>query len=401
MKSFVISSALMALISRNVSGSSSDNDVICISPTNQFTMKVNLYAGELGYYTFDECGDTTNPTIGMTVGEVYTFDQSDNTNYYHPVGFAYFPDGAHDGVDELEPGVAQGSDLSCANDLSCPAPMYFRDGVYQGIYSNIASELAVTTVEDDFGLDVYEPLFFRPLLEWEELGPFTVKVHFDDTGYDEDIFYFCHIHQYMTGRIKLLDSDGDPISADDTPAIPTGYYDEASSFDESCGTFGLGDFQVPNFECPERFVCDAGAAVSSFASCIEAMDCAMIAGMTTNDGTADPRGLFIYQMIPHHQNAVNMAKALLNTFDTPCADLSNEEDPQCVLEVVAREIIVNQNFQIQVMRGILEGYSFEETDDCVVEINPDARTDISTDTGGSPERMDPSAFLRGMGFPIE
>ena len=29
----------------------------------KFTTKVNLYAGELGYYQFEECGDDVNPTL--------------------------------------------------------------------------------------------------------------------------------------------------------------------------------------------------------------------------------------------------------------------------------------------------------------------------------------------------
>jgi hypothetical protein len=37
----------------------------------------------------------------------YFSNQSqDITNYYHPLGLAYYPDGAHDDVDELEPGVS-------------------------------------------------------------------------------------------------------------------------------------------------------------------------------------------------------------------------------------------------------------------------------------------------------
>ena len=36
------------------------------------------------------------------------FDQLDSSNWYHPLGFAYYPDGAHDGVDELEEGVGNG-----------------------------------------------------------------------------------------------------------------------------------------------------------------------------------------------------------------------------------------------------------------------------------------------------
>jgi hypothetical protein len=38
----------------------------------------------LGYYEFEEC-EGTNPTIGMEIGQTYTFMQTDISNYYHPM----------------------------------------------------------------------------------------------------------------------------------------------------------------------------------------------------------------------------------------------------------------------------------------------------------------------------
>ena len=105
----------------------------------KFHASVDLHAGELGYYKFKECGDKTNPTLGMEVGKTYEFVQTDRSNYYHPLGFAYYPDGAHAEADELEPGIVPpGSTSTCGATMSCPAPMYFMDGNYQGAYSNIA-----------------------------------------------------------------------------------------------------------------------------------------------------------------------------------------------------------------------------------------------------------------------
>lgn len=74
----------------------------------------------------------------------------------------------------------------------CPAPMYFVQESYVGEYCNIA-EVANITGHENFGLDNYEPLFFRPITEWTELGPFSVKLRFDDDTFDKDIFYFCHV----------------------------------------------------------------------------------------------------------------------------------------------------------------------------------------------------------------
>jgi len=362
MKSFLLSLALMLLSSRNLQ--KADAHDVCISSTNTFTVKVDMFAGELGYYTFDECGDERNPTLGLAKDVVYTFIQSDISNYYHPMGFAYFADGAHDGVDELEPGITQGSDLTCVDNLDCPAPMYFMDGTYQGLYSNIGDVLTVTTGEDDFGLDVYEPLFFHPIADWIGYGEFTIQLQFDEDSYTDDIFYFCHIHQYMTGRIKFIDGEDQVINNEDKPTLPY-EYDEISAFDATCGTTGLGDFELPNEECPVTFVCDGD---TPFTDCINAMDCAMLVGMTTNVETNEPMALFCHQMIPHHQNAVNMAKALLFSEALSCEDLTNDEDNDCQLEVIAREIITAQNFQIQLMMGALELGDWPVTDDCTVSI---------------------------------
>ena len=52
--------------------------------------------------------------------------------------------------------------------MTCPAPMYFLGDKYLGTYSNDMSLASVTTNEDNFGLDDYEPLFFYPLPEWSE-----------------------------------------------------------------------------------------------------------------------------------------------------------------------------------------------------------------------------------------
>ena len=80
-----------------------------------------------GFFQFEECGDIVNPTLILQVGKVYTFIQADESNNDHPMGFSYYPDGAQNGLEELEPGIALGTDTSCTDDLTCPAPMYFVD----------------------------------------------------------------------------------------------------------------------------------------------------------------------------------------------------------------------------------------------------------------------------------
>jgi len=169
-------------------GSCSSCSCLCAdSTTTTFTVKVDLFAGQLGYFEFDECGDVNpNPTLQMKVGEIYTFDQTDITNYYHPMGFAYDADGALTDSDELEPGVASPNSTSnCAADLLCPAPIYFKNGVMLENYTNLDDGNLVGT--EFFGLDAYEPEFFYPIGDWSS-NEYTIKLRYNDDTVVQDFF---------------------------------------------------------------------------------------------------------------------------------------------------------------------------------------------------------------------
>ena len=174
----------------------------------------------------------------------------------------------------------------------------------------------------------------------------------------------------MSGRIKLLQGGAEVSEADEPPL---GYeYDVPSEFDKTCGSFGISDFQLPNNLCPPRFVCgtsETAQELLDFSACIEAQNCAMVAGMTTGLSAQSETALFIHQMIPHHQNAVNMAKTLLMTDIVDCPDPTDEENIDCVMEIILREIINGQNHQIQLMRGYLEAMGYPQTDNCDVAID--------------------------------
>ena len=161
------------------------------------------------------------------------------------------------------------------------------------------------------------------------------------------------------------------MSDNNTPAIPYSY-DTPSDYDATCGTFGLENFQLDHPECPDKFVCNVPSAnkeLAAFSDCIDSMNCHMLTGMTTNVNAGTAEALFIHQMIPHHQNAVNMAKALMKTGNLQCDDLTKETS-DCALMTILIEIVNNQNAQIQTMRGILEEkYPKYPTDDCKVDIS--------------------------------
>ena len=97
----------------------------------------------------------------------------------------------------------------------------------------------------------------------------------------------------MTGRIKFIDSAGDPLQVEDSPAIPYDY-EQPSAYDQQCGTSNLNQFQLPNEECPSHFVCDKPdpGPLADFVDCIESMNCAMTAGMTTHVSSGSVLALF-------------------------------------------------------------------------------------------------------------
>lgn len=106
----------------------------------------------------------------------------------------------------------------------------------------------------------------------------------------------------MSGRIKLL-RDGVPISDRDHPKL--GYeYDKPGRFDKRCGTHALEEYQLPNSECPAKFVCgtedSTGDLMKHIAPCYDAMNCAMFQAMTTKASSGSEVALFIHHMIPHH-----------------------------------------------------------------------------------------------------
>jgi hypothetical protein len=109
------------------------------------------------------------------------------------------------------------------------------------------------------------------------------------------------IHQFMSGRIKLL-RNGVPISEADAPEL--GYeYDVPGPFDGTCGTYGLDEFQLPHPQCPETYICgledassNSSSGLQSYAACTNAMNCHMFAGMTTGVKAGSPTALFIHQV---------------------------------------------------------------------------------------------------------
>jgi len=325
--------------------------------TGRFFPDSRTKLDRVGHYTFEECGDVINPTLGLVVGQNYTFVQADRSNYYHPLGFPNTPNS-------------------------------FLEG------------------EKSIQRDAYTRRFFEPSPIWISYDEFSVQVRFDDAN--QKPYYECLLHQGMEGSIVLL-RDGssstaiNDLSVTDQAEEPvnaiTTFVDNRSEFDKACGTYGLGQFQLPNPLCPDRFICgteDVTDELQHFSACLEAANCAMMSGMTTGVRATDDSALFIHQMIPHHQNAVNTAKTLLKMGSLLCPDLTDQSNPNCVLEGILREIVVGQNHQIQMMRKFLSDFNYPQEDNCDVFVETVTQRDVkATGDGSSKQQATTSGGVMG------
>jgi hypothetical protein len=279
------------------------------------------------------------------------------------------------GVDELEPAIGSGA---CVAAESCQAPVYMKGGLILGNYDGT---VVPAVGGDDFGLDVYEPEFFYPRGDWTDAGKYSVKLRLTDT-FDVDLFYFCHIHAGMSGRIKIIEADDSLVQLADDPPLPADYYGpELSDYDVSCGTSGMmGDYEESEGKCShDTFMCTEGETTplerGSFGDCLRTIDCHMDYNMRT-ELSSDPVVTFIHQMIPHHQNAINMAKMLLkeNALQlepTPDRRLQKrrriDDDgscPDCAIEEALWAIINTQAHQIITFQDWLAAFNYPDEGRC-------------------------------------
>merc|ERR1712021_237869 len=129
-----------------------------------------------------------------------------------------------------------------------------------------------------------------------------------------------------------------------------------SSHDEACGTYNTYAADTKSTCSNSHFLCGLGA-VGAYETCLEAVDCKMHHDMAVSvpSLTTSKFATFARQMIPHHQNAVSMAKALLKhhkAADYPAA--GTEYQDMAFAEGLARGIINVQNRQIQLLSSWLD-----------------------------------------------
>jgi uncharacterized protein (DUF305 family) len=323
------------------------------------TLKWNEFASEWGMYTVDGC-EGVGPKLKLTAGTVYTFDQSDASNWYHAVGFSYIAGGAHTECKDSEGAAGECPELGGEDGGS--TLQYYVRGV------------AVTDDESGFGLDAYEPEFFNSQDWWGEQSPaYKVTLTIPADASYTTVYYFCHIHAGMSAEIEVVGSSASTkteIAASalggETEASAKAIYDtivtdhqaDIAAYDETCGTHKSASFSPENFgsACKNmHFLCSDGD-LDTFHQCIEAVDCQMHMDMAVHvpDGSSK-FATFARQMIPHHANAVAMAKVLskhMEAKDFPAA--GTEDQDMDWAKGLVRSIVNVQNFQIMQMSGWLD-----------------------------------------------
>jgi len=277
------------------------------------------FVSSTGYYRFKGCGPTVKPALKMKAGKTYKFDQTHVSNWMHPIGLAYYPDGAHADKPELEleQEPPSGASAGCAATATCDSPKYFggKDGTsYLGgaadtVLTSKAHGFFAGVTDGGFGLDTYEPQFKFPLAMWQN-NKYNVQVKITDPG-TKLFFYFCHIHNKMSGKIHVVD---DPSVANTNRTWvedPSTFYEPIvlSAEDKKCGFTSSADYG--DAKGPSGFGLVASQSSkgckpalcgepSIFKDCIEAVDCAMNYNMRVkHEGNAVVT--FMRQMIPHHQ----------------------------------------------------------------------------------------------------
>merc|ERR1712078_712004 len=315
---------------------------------NEFVFKVNLWEYQ---YEVEGC-EGVAPTLDIKRGVEYTMIQKDPTNWFHPLGLAYYPDGAHDDVPELEeptPGECDEEQFKCnPGEGVQQAPLYCINGeceTYEDWNNGTVS-----------GLDVYEPVFQRPEDQWEEEGgegSYSVKITIPEDSKTAEFYYFCHIHSGMSGLMVV--SDPAPDANQLVSTLSADYYGAPpEAFDVDCGTYdNVTVFhEEKDTFCPgQSFLCDTTG--TPFSQCMEAIDCKMNYEMRVQEKEANKLAVFMEQMIPHHWNSILMSRiALKHASDAPGFDDEDLNVPQLM-----RNIINVQMAQIQEMEGWLEKYS--------------------------------------------
>jgi len=177
-----------------------------------------------------------------------------------------------------------------------------------------------------------------------------------DASHGGVIYYFCHIHSKMSGKLIIKKANGDPLTGLANPTAMTLYSPVIpSQEDETCGTSGIADYVGGASKvCDQLFLC--GVLTTNWEKCLQAIDCKMNKEMKAQTCADYPNKLavFMQQMIAHHLNAVNMARMLLKQASTEITACDVEDTGACDgWTAILWGIVNEQNYQVHKFRAYL------------------------------------------------
>ena len=168
-------------------------------------------------------------------------------------------------------------------------------------------------------------------------------------------------------------------------------------FDTMCGTTGASAYANGGQKaCTSHFL--PGILDTDFEKCLQAIDCQMNKEMRIKgfDSHQSHIVTFMQQMIPHHVNAVNMAKMLLKHAPSEVVLVEDLED-------ILWSMVNVQNYQIHQMRNYLAGHAgYGATVHDGIPLlatsvgeHCDSALDVAVDIAGSSPSTSPTASVPG------
>jgi hypothetical protein len=157
----------------------------------ELNFSFDYFACEMGYFKVAGYSGV-QPKLALDLNTEYWLIQKDDSNWMHPLGLAYQPDGAHDVKYPGSKGQGAPEVTDSANTADTPGYEYTYYIKKPG-----ASNFEAKTLDD------YEPLFFYPYDVWSTYE-FKIKVKITNSNFAGSIVYFCHIHNKMSGLIRSM-----------------------------------------------------------------------------------------------------------------------------------------------------------------------------------------------------
>lgn len=325
----------------------------CYPTTTTIEVRWNKYASGTGLYEFAGC-EGQMPTLHLSIGVEYTLVHRHTDAWYHPVNVAW-------GTLTAEDQEALAWDPTRCRDIREPEVTY-----QYGAHGNVSRE-----EQNEF--------FSYPLDSWNascSAGGCATSIQIN-SAVQSEIYYYCHWHAGMAGRIKLTGAEtgfvpyfGSILHSYQVANAPP----NISLWDTVCGTWDSHPYSRDgeNYATCENkvFLCDTDDGNALYNECLQAIDCQMHRNMAVSAAGTNKIATFVRQMIPHHANAIAMAKVLVKHSSVDDAGSQDEYEQFMAL---AHEIINTQNAQIKIMGKWLADYELEAA----------VTTELCTDSGAS------------------